>query len=156
MIGPYFFENDDGTTVTVNSERYGYNNRLFLPAVEEYDLENMWFQQDGITCHVIRANMALFQGTCPGRTISRHGDINWPPKIMRFDIIRLSPTKRLWVYADKSSTFQQLKQNIHQVTTEIPPNKSHKSHKVIENYLKRINACNTPHGGHLNDVEFHT
>jgi len=24
VIGPYFFENDDGTTVTVNSERYGH------------------------------------------------------------------------------------------------------------------------------------
>ena len=24
VIGPYFFENEDGTTVTVNSERYGH------------------------------------------------------------------------------------------------------------------------------------
>ena len=50
---PYFFENDEGTTVTVNSKRYGYMaTDFFLPAIEEYDLENMWFQQDGATCHM--------------------------------------------------------------------------------------------------------
>ena len=27
--------------------------------------------------------------------------------------------------------------------------------KEIENYHKRINTCNTSHGGHLNDVLFH-
>ena len=41
-----------------------YDNRLFfLPAVEEYNLESMWFQQDGATCHTTRANMALLQET---------------------------------------------------------------------------------------------
>ena len=37
------------------------DNRLFLPAIEEYDLENMWFQQDGAICHTTRANIALLQ-----------------------------------------------------------------------------------------------
>ena len=42
VIGPYFFENDDGTTVTVNSERYDHMLTDFLLfAIEEYDLENM-------------------------------------------------------------------------------------------------------------------
>ena len=30
MIGPYFFENDDRTTVTVHSERYGHMISDFL------------------------------------------------------------------------------------------------------------------------------
>ena len=60
MIGPYFFKNDDGTTVIVNSERCGHMTiDFFLPGIEEYDLENTWFQQDGATCHITRANMAL-------------------------------------------------------------------------------------------------
>ena len=47
MIGPYIFENDDKMTVTVNSERYGLMITDFLlSAIEEYDLENRWFQQD--------------------------------------------------------------------------------------------------------------
>ena len=28
--------------------------------------------------------------------------------------------------------------------------------KVVENYLKRINACNTSRRGHLNDVVYRT
>ena len=78
VIGPYFVENGDGTTVTVNSERYGYMiTDCFLPAIEEYDLENMWFPQDGATYHTTRANMALLQETFPGHIISRLGDTTW-------------------------------------------------------------------------------
>ena len=50
---------------------WSYDKRLFLPAIEEYDLENMWFQQDGVTCHTTRANIALLQETFPGRVIYR-------------------------------------------------------------------------------------
>ena len=39
MIEPYFFENDDGTTVTVNSEGYGYLiTDFFLSAIEKYEI----------------------------------------------------------------------------------------------------------------------
>ena len=45
VIGTYFFENDDGATVTVNAERYGHLITDFVVlAIEEYDLKNMWFQ----------------------------------------------------------------------------------------------------------------
>ena len=81
VIGPYFFENEDGTAVNVNSERYGHMiSDLILPCIEEYDLENMWFQKDDATCYPIRTNMALLQETFPGRVISRVGDINWLPR----------------------------------------------------------------------------
>ena len=36
---------------------------------------------------------------------------------------------------------------------EIPPNMYE---KFVENYFRRINACNISHGGYLNDVVFHT
>ena len=59
VIGLYFIENDDGTTVTVNSKHYGRMvTDFFLPAIEEYVLKNMWFQQDGPTCHTTRSNIA--------------------------------------------------------------------------------------------------
>ena len=51
-----------------------------LSAIEEYDLKNIWFQQDDATSHTTRANMALLQEKFPGRVISRRGDINWPPR----------------------------------------------------------------------------
>ena len=70
-------------------------------------------------------------------------------KVMRFNTIRLLDR----VYALKPSTLEQLKTNIYQVMAQRPPNMCQ---KMVENYLKRINACNTSRGGHLNDVVFHT
>ena len=58
------------TTVTVNSERYGHMiTDFFLSSIEEYNLENMWFQQDGVISHTTRENMDLLQVTFPGRII---------------------------------------------------------------------------------------
>ena len=52
MIGIYFFENVDGTTITVNSERYVHMiTESFFSVIEVYNLENMWFQQYGTTCN---------------------------------------------------------------------------------------------------------
>ena len=70
MSGPYFFENDDGKTVTVNSEHCGHIiTHFFLPAIEEYDMEYMWLQQDGVTCHATRANMILLKDALRGHVI---------------------------------------------------------------------------------------
>ena len=61
---------------------WSYDNQLFLPAIEEYDLENTWwFQQGSATSHTTRANMALLQKTFPGCVISHRGAINWPPRL---------------------------------------------------------------------------
>ena len=140
----------------VNSERYGHMiTDFFLPSIEEYDLENMWFQQDGATCHTTRANMALLQETFLGRVISRRGDINWPPRscdLTPLDFFLWGYAKDR-VYADKPLTLEHLRTNIRQVVAEIPPNVCQ---KVVENYLKRINICNVSRDGHLNDVVFHT
>ena len=89
---------DLGTTVTVNSGRYGHIIiDFFLPAIEKDDLENMWFQQDGVACYTIRANM-----TFPGRVISRRGNINWPPRSC--DLTRLD----LFCGAMRKTAFIQL------------------------------------------------
>ena len=79
-IGTYFFENDYGDSRTVNPECYCYNiTDFFLPAIEEYDLKNVWLQQNSVTCHTTRANMALLQ-----KTICRY---KLDTKIMQFDTI---------------------------------------------------------------------
>ena len=124
MIGPYFLENNDGVTLTVNSGHYGHMiNRLFLPAIEGYDLENMWFQQHSAFCNTTRANMALLQNTFPGSIISRHGVINWP--LRSYDLTSLD---FLWgyakdyVYGDKPSTLEHIKTNIRQIMAAIPSN----------------------------------
>ena len=74
VIGPYFFENHSHRQF---EELWSYDNRLFLPAIEEYDLENMWFQQDGAICHKTRANTAIVRDILRRRNFS--SDINLTP-----------------------------------------------------------------------------
>ena len=58
--------------------------------IEEYDLENMQFQQDDAICHTTRGKMLVLQETFPGSVISRRGDTGeLATKIKRFTIIRL-------------------------------------------------------------------
>ena len=51
IIGPFFLENGQGEAVTVNGDRYRaiLNDFLFIK-IEEEDIGNIWFQQDGATC----------------------------------------------------------------------------------------------------------
>jgi hypothetical protein len=45
------------------------------------DMEDIWFQQDGETCHTARETAELLrEKKIPGRVVSRNGDQNWPPR----------------------------------------------------------------------------
>ncbi|GFU99571.1 transposable element Tc3 transposase [Trichonephila clavipes] len=43
-------------------------------------LVELWFQQDGATCHTARATIDLLKDTFGDRLISRFGPVNWPPR----------------------------------------------------------------------------
>lgn len=156
VIGPYFFEDDQGATVTVNSERYGRMlTDFFWHEIEGMDLADKWFQQDGATSHTTRDNRALLQEKFPERVISRLGDVNWPPRscdLTPLDFFLWGYAKDR-VYANNPLTIDALKDNIRQVMAEILPEMCQ---KVIQNYLKRIESCRESRGGHLNDIIFHT
>lgn len=155
VIGPYFFENDKGETVTVNSERYGRMiTEYFWPAIEDKDVDDMWFQQDGATCHTTRPNMAELRTKFHGRIISRFGDANWPSRscdLSPLDFFLWGYTKDK-VYTNNPQTLEQLKDNIREVIAAVQPAMCK---KVIENYVKRIEVCKAALGGHLNDIIFH-
>jgi hypothetical protein len=75
VIGPYFFEYDAGNAVTVNGLCYRNMIPEFLwPQLDGMDMEGMWFQQDGATCHTAGETMELLREKFPGRVISRNGD----------------------------------------------------------------------------------
>ena len=45
IIGPCFFENEQGEAVTVNDDRYqAMLNELLFTKIEEEDIGNIWFQ----------------------------------------------------------------------------------------------------------------
>ena len=80
IIGPYFFEENEDT-VTVNAVRYREMiTTFFLPKLEEMDIGDVWFQQDGATAHTAQASMKLLREHFPERLISLKGDLPWPAK----------------------------------------------------------------------------
>ena len=52
IIGTYFFENEDGAAVSVKLLLYRtmINEFLWLE-LEDMDVDDVYFQQDGATCH---------------------------------------------------------------------------------------------------------
>ncbi|GFV80158.1 uncharacterized protein TNCV_1477201 [Trichonephila clavipes] len=81
IIGPYFFKNDEGHNVTVNGDRYrAMITNFFVPELNNHDVQELWFQQDGATCHTARATIDLWEDTFGDRLISRFGPVNWPPR----------------------------------------------------------------------------
>ena len=81
VIGPYFFKNDFGQAATVIGVRYREMiTDLLRPEIEDMNLDNMWFQQDGATCLTANETMALLREKFNDRVISRRGEVNWPPR----------------------------------------------------------------------------
>ena len=144
----------------MNGERYRNMIRNFLWQeldgidLDGMDLQDIWFQQDGATCHTARETITLLQSKFPGRVLSRNGDINWPPRSCD-----LSPLDFfLWgyvkgkVYANNPRTIQELKNNIQNVIHEMEPQLCK---NAMQNFNKRMVLCQMSRGGHLFDIVFH-
>ncbi|XP_075163253.1 uncharacterized protein LOC142235887 [Haematobia irritans] len=78
------------------------------------DVDDMWFQQDGATCHTANETMALLRNKLNGRVISRNDDVNWPPRscdLTPLDFFLWGYLKEK-VYVDNPATIQELKDEI--------------------------------------------
>ncbi|GFW67542.1 uncharacterized protein TNCV_3392131 [Trichonephila clavipes] len=97
---------------------------FFIPELNNHDVQELWFQQDGATCHTARATIDLLKDTFGDRLISRFGPVNWPPRscdLTPLDCFLWGCVKSL-VYADKPQTLDHLQDNIRRVM----PNYGHK------------------------------
>ena len=64
----------------MNGERYREMiSNFILPKM--LDLNDMWFQQDGATCHTARVAVDLLGGEFGEHFISRSGSVHWPPRL---------------------------------------------------------------------------
>ncbi|GFX33559.1 hypothetical protein TNCV_1932261 [Trichonephila clavipes] len=64
----------------LNGDRYrAMITNFFIPELNNHDVQELWFQQDGATCHTARATIDLLKDTLGDRLISRFGPVNWPP-----------------------------------------------------------------------------
>ncbi|GFV42295.1 transposase [Trichonephila clavipes] len=124
IIGPCFFKNDEGHNVTVNGDRYrAMITNFFIPELNNHDVQELWFQQDGATCHTARAIIDLLKDTFGDRLISRFGPVNWPPRscdLTPLDYFLWGYVKSL-VYADKPQTLDHFEDNIRRVIADIRP-----------------------------------
>ncbi|GFW29262.1 transposable element Tc1 transposase [Trichonephila clavipes] len=67
--------------VQINGDRYrAMITNFFSPELNNHDVQELWFQQDGATCHTARAIIDLLKDTFSDRLISRFGPVNWPPR----------------------------------------------------------------------------
>ena len=89
--------------------------------IEEENIDNIWFQQDGATCHTAEATLDVLRPVFEDRIISRRADVVWSPWCCD-----LTPLDHyLWgavkdkCYADKPETIDALKDNILEAIGEI-------------------------------------
>ena len=71
----------NGEAVTANGDRYrAMLNEFLFTKIEEEDIGNIWFQQDGVTCHTAEAILDDLRRVFEDGMISRRADVVWPPR----------------------------------------------------------------------------
>ncbi|GFW96874.1 uncharacterized protein TNCV_2160101 [Trichonephila clavipes] len=120
---------------------------FFIPELNNHDVQELWFQQDGATCHTARATIDLLKDTFGDRLISRFGPLNWPPRSC--DLAPLDyflwgykkTNKRLTIW---KTTFAVLLPNIRPQMLE----------KVIENWTSRLDYIRASRGSPMPEIIF--
>ncbi|GFT77882.1 putative DD41D transposase [Trichonephila clavipes] len=65
-----FFKNDEGHNVTFNGDRYrAMITNFFIPELNNHDVQEVWFQQDGAICQTACAIIDLLKDTFGDRLI---------------------------------------------------------------------------------------
>ena len=156
IIGPYYFENENNQAVTVNGQRYkDMLNNFLIPAIERMNLEDLYFQQDGATCHTTRENMAILRSQFPGQLISRFGDVEWParsPDLSPLDFFLWGYLKER-VYRGNPTTLTDLKDAIDSEIRLIGPAITS---AVMNSMRNRAEFCIQSTGGHMKNIIFKT
>ena len=157
IIGPFFFKNEQGETVTVNGDCYRTMNNFLFTKNEEEDIGNIWLQQDGNMCHTAEATLDVLRRVFQDRIISRRADVVWPSgscDLTPLDYYLWSAVKNK-CYADKREmpskinvtpeTIDSLKDNIREAIGEI---QLHKIDNVLKNWTDRVGYCMASRSSH--------
>ncbi|GFW89327.1 putative DD41D transposase [Trichonephila clavipes] len=126
---------------------------FFIPELNNHDVQERWFQQDGATCHTARASIDLLKDTFGDRLISRFGPVHWPPRscdLTPLEYFLWGYVKSL-VYADKPQTLDHLEDNIRSVIAEMRPQMLE---KVIKNWTPRLDYTRASHGSPMPEIIF--
>ncbi|GFV20928.1 hypothetical protein TNCV_4531971 [Trichonephila clavipes] len=117
-------------------------SNFFIPELNNHDVQELCFQQDGATCHTARATIDLLKDTFGDRLISRFGPVNWPPRscdLTPLDYFLWGYVKSL-VYADKPQTLDHLEEDNCRYTAT-------NQEKVIENWTSTLDYIRASRDG---------
>ncbi|GFU54196.1 uncharacterized protein TNCV_3618531 [Trichonephila clavipes] len=148
-----FSEEHPATETKVDSGIGTLTSRTVGQSGTEYEETELWFQQDGATCHTARATIVLLKDTFGDRLISRFGPVNWPPRscdLTPLDYFLWGYVKSL-VYVYKPQTLDHLEDNIRRVIADIRPQMLE---KVIENWTPRLDYILASRGSHMPEIIF--
>ena len=144
IIGPYFFEDESGNQVTVDTDRYiALMRTKFIPALRRkqgVDTNSVIYLQDGAPPHCSDRSLEYLRRYFPDdRLILRRTDFPWPPHPPD-----LNPRDYfLWgylkerIYNNNPKTLADLKDNIKSEIMKIP---IHMIKQVIDNFNTRVRA----------------
>ena len=136
---------------------WGNVERIFVEKKkknEEEDIGNIWFEQDGTTCHIAEATLDVLRPVFEDRIISCRAYVVWPPR--NCDLISLD--YYLWgavkdkCYADKPETIDTLRDNIREAIDKI---QRHTIDNVLKNCTDRVGYYMASRGSNLNEIIFH-
>ena len=152
IINPFFFENEQREAITVNGDHsWAMLNQNFFTKIEEKDIANIWFQQDGATCYTTGSILDVLRPVFEDRIISRRADVVWPPRSGNLTPLNyyLWGAVKYKCYACKPETIDSLKDNIREAIDEIW---LHTIDNVLNNWTKRVAQCMASRGSHLNKI----
>ena len=154
IIGPFWFEDEQERSVTVNTHRYIEVLRKFWTTLgrrARLIRTEQWFQQDGATPHTSNQTLTWLRQRFQERLISRRCDSEWAPHSPDLN----PPDFYLWgylkdhVYENNPQTIMDLKAAITARIREIP---GAECVRVVNNFARRIQECLRQHGGHLEHI----
>lgn len=154
IIGPFWFEDDDGRSQTVNKDRYiAVLNKYWASLGRRRGVvrASQWFQQDGATPHTANETIAWLRQRFEERLISRRCDVEWAPHSPDLNL----PDFYLWgflkdnVYQGNPQTIEELKTAITAKIRAIP---KEECIKMIQNFARRVQVCLQRNGGHLEHI----
>jgi len=130
----------------VNSERYhDAIKNLVRPKLNDKDLDDTWFQQDGATCHTVNETIALLHSKFPGRVISQRGDTTIAHQDQRFNFVRpFSSGVKRKIFANNTKTIPEVQDDIRRVVVGMEPRLCERSMENFERERKRKRESDIP------------
>ena len=155
IIGPYFFEDESGNRVTVDTDRHiALMRTKFIPALrrKRVDMNSVIYQQDGAPPHCSDRSLEYLRQYFPGDTlISRRTDFPWLPYPPDLN----PPDHFLWgylkerIYNNNLKTLADLKDYI---KSEIMKISIDIIKRVIDNFNTRVRAIIRQYGAWIEHI----